>query len=44
MEKSLLITTLVCAALMSCEEQGSVAPYAADRPAEISVLPGFPAG
>ena len=44
MERTLLIMTVVCAALISCEEQNSLVPDVLERPAATSVLPGFSTG
>jgi len=43
MERILLITAVLCMALISCEEQSQLGRTGA-KPAAISVLPGYPPG
>jgi hypothetical protein len=43
MERTLLVVTPVCAALIACEK-GLLRPQSSERPAAMSGLPGFSSG
>jgi hypothetical protein len=43
MERTMLVITVVCAALISCEE-GLLHSQSSERPGATSVLPGFSSG